>query len=115
MAYPWCKEDGEILSLYERMIAFRQNNSLLVDGDFEVIYSYKSCFAYARYDSKKLIVVSVNMDKDEGVFTRLDLGRFHPTYARDMITNESLDIVNGTIIYDLTAQGYKIIEVLTTP
>ena len=115
MAYPWGKEDKEILSIYERMIAFRQNNSLLIDGDFQVIYSYKSCFAFARYDSKKLIVVSVNMDKDEGVFTRLDLGRFHPTYARDMITNESLDIVNGTIIFDLTAQGYKIIEVLTTP
>ena len=110
-AYPWGREDSEIHSIYERMIAFRQNNSLLVDGDFEIIYMHKSCLAFARYDSNKLIVVSVNMDTEEEAFTRLDLGRFNPTHASDMITNESLDIVHGTIIFNLPALSYKIIEV----
>ncbi|TAH72105.1 MAG: glycoside hydrolase family 13 protein [Anaerolineaceae bacterium] len=109
-AYPWGSEDGQILSIYKKMIAFRQENSLLIEGDFEIIYMYKSCLAFARYDKEKLILVSVNMDKKDEVFVRLDLSRFHPTYASDMITSESLDIINGTIIYDLPPLSYKIIE-----
>ena len=115
LAYPWGKEDNEILSIYKQMIAFRQNNSLLVDGDFEIIYSYKSCLAFARYDSHKLIIISVNMDKKEEVFTRLDIARFLPTHASDMTTNESLDIINGTIIFDLPPLGYRVIEVIKFP
>ena len=110
--YPWGKEDGKILSIFKKMIALRQNNSLLVDGDLEVIYMYKSCFSFARYNSKRLIVISVNMDKEEQVFTRLDLGRFHPSHGSDMITHEALDIVNGTIIFDLQPLAHKIIDVI---
>ncbi len=110
-AYPWGNEDNDFLSLYKRMISLRQNKSLLVDGDFEIIYKYKSCLAFARYDSEKLIVVSVNMDKDEEAFTRIDLGRFHPSEATDIVTNENIDIVNGTIIFDLPPLSHKIIEV----
>lgn len=109
-AYPWGKEDYEILSIYRQMIAFRQNNSLLIDGDFEIIYMYKACLAFVRFDSKKLIVVAVNMDKDEEVFTRLDLARFHPSSASDMVTNEDIDIVNGIIVFELPPLSYRIIE-----
>ena len=110
-AYPWGKENDDILSIYKRMIAFRQNNSLLIDGDFEIIYMYRSCLAFARFDSKRLIVISVNMNKKEDAFTRLDLARFHPSYASDMVTNDNIDIVNGTIIFDLPPLSYKIISV----
>lgn len=110
-AYPWGREDDKILSIYKQMIALRQKNSLLVDGAFEIIYVYKSCLAFARYDKQEIIVVSVNMDKKEGAFTRLDLGRFHPLDATDMATKEGLDIINGVIIYDLPPLGHRIIKV----
>lgn len=107
--YPWDKEDNDILSLYRRMIYFRQNYSPLIDGDFEIIYTYKSCLAFARYDSIRLIVVAVNMDKREETFTRIDLARFHPSKASDMATGDNIDIINGTIIFDLSALSHRII------
>lgn len=109
-AYPWGKEDLAIQSIYKKMIALRQQYSLLVDGEFEVIYMYRSCLAFVRYNAQKLIAISVNMSKKDDVFTRLDLSRFNPSNASDITTNEAIDIVNGTIIFDLPALGYRIIE-----
>ena len=72
---------------------------------------YQSCFAFARYDKKKLIVVSVNMNTEKQVFTRLDLARFHPSHAINLGTHNSIPMSDGIIVYDLAPLSYRIIEV----
>lgn len=109
--YPWGKENEQIFSLYQRMIAFRRKHNILIKGDFKIIYMYQRCIAFARYDKQKLIVISVNMDEKQQVFARLDLARFHPSHAIDMDTHSSLPLVNGIIVYDLAPLSCRMIEV----
>ncbi|MGI6525885.1 MAG: glycoside hydrolase family 13 protein [Caldicoprobacterales bacterium] len=109
--YPWGKENKKVFSIYKRMINLRKEHSIFVKGDFEIIYMYQSCFAFARYDKKKLIVVSVNMNTEKQVFTRLDLARFHPSHAINLGTHNSIPMSDGIIVYDLAPLSYRIIEV----
>lgn len=109
--YPWGNEDIEVLGIYKKMIALRQGEPLFVSGKLELIYEHKSCFAFARLNKDKLMIVSVNMSSKESAYTRLDLARFYPESAYDIESNEKIDHINGIIIYDLPALGHKVIEV----
>ena len=113
-AYPWGNEDIEIQDMYKKMIALRKDYPLFVDGNLEIIYTYCSSLAFARYDDEKLMIVSVNMNSQNYEFTRLDLARFHPESAVDIDSQESLELKNGLIVYDLPPLSYKVVEVELT-
>ncbi len=107
--FPWQALDETILSLYKRMIKLRKDNRVLVTGEFEILYSYKSCLAFARYDKEKFLAVAVNMGS-EPTFTRLDLARFQPKQAIDLESKANISIVDGIICFDLAALESRIIE-----
>lgn len=109
--YPWGSEDIEVLDTYKKMIKLRQEYPLFINGNLKIIYTHKSCLTFARFKEEKLMIVSVNMDSKESSFTRLDLARFYPESAFDIETNESIDLTNGIIIYDLAPLGHKLLEV----
>lgn len=109
--YPWGNEDPQVLSIYKTMIALRKQHQQFTTGAFEILYTYNYCLAYARHDSQKLIIVSVNMDKEHEVFARLDIARFSPTHTYDAITKDSIDIINGIITYVLPPLSHRVIEV----
>jgi len=109
--YPWSKEDKEVFFIYKKMIALRKNNPLFINGNFEIIYMYQSCFAFTRYNNEKMIVVSVNMNKEQETFTRLDLARFDPVSSYDMETKTDIPITDGIIIFTLPPLSFRIIEV----
>ena len=111
-AYPWGNEDFQVLSIYQTMIALRNQYLQITAGGFEIIYTYKHCLAFARHDKQKLIIVSVNMDHEKEVFTRLDLARFHPTHASDIINIDDVHIINGIINYVLPSLSHRVLEVL---
>jgi hypothetical protein len=91
------------------MIKLRKDNRVLVTGEFEILYSYKSCLAFARYDKEKFLAVAVNMGS-EPTFTRLDLARFQPKQAIDLESKANISIVDGIICFDLAALESRIIE-----
>src|SRR5690554_2883755 len=107
--FPWQALDETILSLYKRMIKLRKDNRVLVTGEFEILYSYKSCLAFARYDKEKFLAVAVNMGS-EPTFTRLDLARVQPKQAIDLESKANISIVDGIICFDLAALESRIIE-----
>lgn len=107
--FPWQALDETILSLYKRMIKLRKDNRVLVTGEFEILYSYKSCLAFARYDKEKFLAVAVNMGS-EPTFTRLDLARFQSKQAIDLESKANISIVDGIICFDLAALESRIIE-----
>jgi cyclomaltodextrinase len=110
--YPWGSEDSDVMSLYRRMIQLRRTNSIFVDGDYEIIYAYKACLAYARSTKSRLLVLSINMDTEDEVFVRLDIARFRPAQAVDYQSKEIVDLDDGIIIYELPPLGNRTIEIL---
>ena len=72
--YPWGREDGQILEHFKYVIALRNENPVLTDGEFETVYSYESCYGLVRFDEKNKMIVLANF----GGYTeiRLDAARY---------------------------------------
>jgi cyclomaltodextrinase len=109
--FPWGKEDKEIKAIYKEMIDLRKKQLILVNGEFEILYMYSSCFSFARYNKEKMILVAVNMSTKQEIFTRLDLARFCPSHAQDLKTKIKIPIIDGIIIFDLPPLEFRVIKV----
>lgn len=69
-AFPWGKEDKDILSFYKKLITLRKSNEIFTKGDIKYIKMNDDIFSFLRYndkDEKGLVIIlrkdsKVNID-----------------------------------------------------
>ena len=59
-AYPWGKENNELLSYYKRLGLIRKSNSVFKEGDFVPGYEGLGSISYIRQNNNNKILISVN-------------------------------------------------------
>ena len=63
--FPWGGENKEIQDWFKFLGQVRQENSLFIDGELDIIYSGDGCILYKRSNEKSDIAVAVNLGKTE--------------------------------------------------
>ncbi|MBO5873349.1 MAG: glycoside hydrolase family 13 protein [Clostridia bacterium] len=59
-AYPWGKENNELLSYYKKLGAIRKNNAVFKEGAFVPEYEGLGSISYLRQDENNKILIAVN-------------------------------------------------------
>ena len=68
-AYPWGRENHEILEFYKQMGKIRRENSAFETGDFIPIFCDFDTVCYLRKDGKNQVLVAVNCGNNEKEIT----------------------------------------------
>ncbi|SFU73756.1 pullulanase [Clostridium sp. DSM 8431] len=66
-AYPWGKENKEILNMYKRIIRFRNDNEVLKKGSFEIEDNNEVVVIKREYKNKVIIILLNNLDEDKNI------------------------------------------------
>lgn len=78
------KQNEDVLNFYKTMANIRKENSTLIYGNYESLYSRDNVIAYRRKDDKgEIIVIINNNDKDYS----LDLKELYENEFKDLIDN----------------------------
>ena len=67
-AYPWGKEDEDILCFYKKIGSIRQNCNAYIDGEFNVIYNKDGVLVFSRSSDNSLAITIVNRSDSNFVF-----------------------------------------------
>jgi len=93
-AYPWGKEDGQLLDWHRRMTYLRREYSAFTGGEFQPVYVNEDIYGYFRTDQKETIGVFIN--RSSGREHTLDLSQqiqgmqVKKTWALDLLAGEKL-------------------------
>lgn len=102
-AYPWNKENNEIKDFYKTIIAIRNREKSLKEGDFSIYETdLDVCVFERRYDSER-IIVAVNTSSDDKVVNNISLNGMYIDLLDDNKAYKGLGINNV-----LTVEGYGI-------
>lgn len=69
--FPWDNVDGEHLAFYRKLGEIRNGSTALINGDFSLLHTNDSAFAFKRTDGKESVLVAVNTG-NESVSFELD-------------------------------------------
>ena len=59
-AYPWGKENSELVGFYKKLGQFRRGSTVFASGDFVPVYANYGDIVYIRRKSKNAVLVAVN-------------------------------------------------------
>lgn len=105
--YPWGKEDKEILSLYKKLIYFRNNYDVFKRGDFKFFETHGDvlCFKRELDDSKVIVLINRNLKETIKVEFAEVYGRY-----RNVLKEEGIYYsANGMISVELKPMDAKIL------
>lgn len=89
-AYPWGREDQEILQWVKRVLRYRQEYEVLQEGEFFSWSVCKDVYAFKRRSEKEEITVLVNRSAQESQVVELVM-------ERDV--HQVIDLFKGIVIY----------------
>lgn len=105
-AYPWGRENKEIMKIYKKFGNLRKEEKVLKYGE---IYIYKdlpdSIVAFSRYIDNEKIIIIVNRSQYN---QRISL-RCEDKILKDKFSKESFVCENGEVILDIKGESYKIL------
>ena len=59
--YPWGQENTELLNWFKKLTALRTNNTVLIDGAWQIVYAQDSVLAYTRTLGEQCMLVVLNV------------------------------------------------------
>ena len=59
--YPWGLENIELLNWFKKLTALRTNNTVLIDGDWQIVYAQDDLLAYTRTLGGQCMLVILNV------------------------------------------------------
>lgn len=71
-AFPWGKEDEDILIFYKKMINLRKKNDIFVNGDIMFYEIIDDIFSYMRYNDKGQKAIVIILRKDSLISIKLN-------------------------------------------
>lgn len=110
MAYPWGKEDGDIVTWYRFLTSIRKQYSQLSGGEYELIYCYSQAYAMIRMSNDKRLCLAVNTSDSSNAFVRLDLARYNTEIVKDIVTGDCIEYKSGIAAFELGPLEYRILE-----
>lgn len=104
-AYPWERENKEILNWYKKIIEIRNKKSVLRTGEWKSIYFGEDVYGYIRsikysrdvFDDvhkNSIAVVLINRSITESFIISVDLNNYEYSYLIDIFKGDSVDIKN---------------------
>lgn len=109
-AYPWGRENIEILDFYKNITHIRDTEEVLREGEIEFLKFNNGVLGYKRFsDENKEIIVLVNSTAKEEVCTLTNLNK---TFRNLMCKEESYDIEDGKCIIHLSSHEFKVLKFL---
>ncbi len=64
-AYPWGRENNEILEFYKYLGKLRRQNKAFEKGDFVPVFTNKDVICYMRQDKENSVLIAVNRGENE--------------------------------------------------
>lgn len=68
-AYPWGREDRDLVEFFEKLGSFRRENKVLKDGSTKILYSEDGVFVFERRTENEQIIVAVSRRKRDVLLT----------------------------------------------
>ncbi len=65
VAYPWGKEDTDILEFYKMLGKIRRGCKAYKSGDFKILYNQDGLFAFMRYDDESYAATYINKSAND--------------------------------------------------
>ncbi len=109
---------GDELNSYEKqnleevskLIHKRKNHSALRYGDFLTLRADENIYSFIRSDMNERILVILNKNKDEQV-VKIDIPAFYKiTKAKDLFSNDELEINNNILQTKINGTSFLILE-----
>ncbi len=97
-AYPWGKEDAELLSFYRKAIRMHRNSPALCTGSFLLLLADARILAYGRFSEEEQIAVILN---NREAFCRAEI----PVWR--LGTDRSLAEDEWTVIFSTDREGFS--------
>jgi len=106
-AYPWNRENKEILSFYERIIKIRNKEASLRKGNLKIYNTDGDVCVFERcYDDEK-IVVAVNISNGDRIIKNVNI---EGSYVDIMEDNKQYKGIGLNNILTIQGYGYKILR-----
>lgn len=64
-AFPWGREDGELLSYYRLIGKIRRENKVFASGEFELLHLDKTTLMFSRHDDKNTYITAINNGRND--------------------------------------------------
>ena len=110
-AYPWGKENKDILSFYIKISNIRANEEALKSGEIKFLDFNNEVLGYERLIGNEKILVVVNtMEKKENI--SLNDVNDGNTIIDLMSNDKKYEIKNGQIEIELKSHEYKVLKIL---
>ena len=105
-AYPWNRENAEILSFYERIVKIRNKEASLRKGNLNIYNTDGDVCVFERcYDDEK-IVVAVNISNDDKIIKNINI---EGSYVDLMEDNKQYNVVELNNMITIQGYGYKVL------
>ena len=107
--YPWENCDTELRDWFKKLIALRNSESALVDGELECVYKINNIYGFIRYNDKDKFVVLANFgSRFENI--RLDVARFNVHAMHSVLGDEVRESSDGIYLVDMPEYWVKIFK-----
>ena len=101
--------EKETLNEISKLIHLRKKHSALRHGDFYTLIANEHCYGYIRSDMNERVLVILNKSHDKQE-VQLDVPLIYDERnAIDLSDGNMYDIINGKLILDIPATGWRIL------
>lgn len=108
-AYPWGRENKELLDFYENLINIRRTQKCLIYGEIKFGNTHNNILCYERSYGKDRIIVLINVNDKTIDYEVKDIS----TTVIDLLTNETFHYsIDKCLSLKLEANAYKILKIL---
>lgn len=105
-AYPWNRENNEILSFYERIVKIRNKEASLRKGNLNIYNTDGDVCVFERcYDEEK-IIVAVNTSNNDKIIKNINI---EGSYIDLMEDNKQYNVIELNNMITIQGYGYKIL------
>jgi glycosidase len=106
-AYPWNRENREILNFYERIIKIRNKEDSLRKGNFKIYDTDGDVCVFERGFNDEKIIVVVNISNENRLIKNIN---FEGPYVDLMEDNKQYEGIGLNNILTIQGYGYKILR-----
>lgn len=106
-AYPWNRENDEILSFYERIVKIRNKEVSLRKGNLKIYNTDEDICIFERCYEDKKIVVAVNISKDDKIVKNINI---EGSYVDLMEDNKKCKVIELNNLITIQGYGYEILS-----
>jgi glycosidase len=94
-------QNRDLFEFYRKLICFRRQNQVLVDGDFETLRVFNGVYAYRRYTGETSVIVVLNpRDQQQDFTVPLFGGKTHGQRWQDALTLSVYETVDERLVID---------------